>query len=1392
MKVYLQAIRNRETARRAGGSQKSRFLDGLQGVAAWFFALCLAGHGAHAQVNVLTAHNDIARTGQNLNETILTTANVNPTQFGKLFSQPVNGEIYAQPLYVSNVAIPGNGTHNVVYVTTTAGNPNGTPGLFPGDTVYAFDADTNGGANGSPLWQVSLLTNTAPAGTYSSNYGVVGTPVIDPVSQTMYLVSSDLQSSVPIYRFHALDITTGAEKFGAPIQIQGSVPGTGSASVGGVLTFNPTYQLQRPALLFLNGVVYVPFGSVGDQGPWHGWIFSFDVNPATQTLQRVNVFCTTANGSGGGIWMGGAGLAAEVNNPAKPYGRMFLSTGNGSYSASYPYSNTMSYGMSVLDLDLTGGVLTVEDEFTPYNEATLEGQDGDLGSGGPVLLPTQTLASGQTLNALVQIGKSGMFYILDRENNTDGSNNPATDYSPAGLGGFDDNNDQIVQEVQSPLTAGFNWGAGVWGTEAYWNNNIYSGGTNAASAAAFAGASNSLTAYSFVNGVLSTAPTSQSPDRYSYPGPTPSVSANGTANGIVWALHNSQAAPVALSAYDATNLANILYSSSDNFSRDSSGLPAEYAVPTIANGKVYVGAVSQFSVYGLLGATPTAPFPVISPSSGVFTNSQTVTITDALSSATIYYTTDGTVPTSSSPVYQNQPIVVSTNETITAIASATGYLVSAPASATYQSSTTPANPVFSLTAGTYTGTQSLTITDSTPGAVIYYTIDGPAPTTASTAYNPSQPPLSVSASETVRAIAIAPGPYSSSVVSATYTIHTIDFSQGFALADGPMQFNGSTDLDDFRLQLTNGGTSEAGSAFYATPVNIQQFTTNFTFQLSNPSADGMTFTIQNNGPGALGGYGGGLGYQGISNSLAIKFDLYSNKGEGPDSTGLYTGGASPTLPAINLTGTGIDLHSGDYINATLTYDGTNLTVILTDAITLATWSQSFVINIPAVVGGNTAYVGFTGGTGGLTSSQKVTSWVYLAGRPAPNYTAGFAPGSLTLNGGASFNGTRLRLTDGQENEARGAFFTTPVNVQQFTTSFDFQLTNAAADGFTFTIQGKGPTAVGTDGGSLGYAGIPTSVAVKFDFYINASDGGDSTGLYTNGAQPTKPSISLSPAGINLLSGDTFHVLLTYNGATLTVVITDTVTNASATQNYTVNIPSIVGGPTAYVGFTAGDGGATAIQEILDWSYSPLAVTKPAFFNGAPTTMNGGATLVGSALQLTDGNQNEARSAFTTTPLNIQQFTTSFEFQLTNPNADGFTFTIQGAGPTEVGTPSSGLGYDGIPRSVAVKFDLYNNKGEGPDSTGLYTNGASPTIPAIDLSSTGINLHSGDIFNAQLTYNGTTLAVVITDTVTNATATQTYTVNIPSIVGGPTAYVGFTGGTGGLTAVQQIFNWSYAL
>jgi hypothetical protein len=1148
-------------------------LSTITGLMAYGLLFCSIAPGSNAQVSVLTAHNDIARTGQNLNETILTPANVNPNQFGRLFSQTVSGGIWVQPLYVSQVAIPSKGNHNVVYVATS------------NDVLYAFDGDTNGGATGNPLWKVSLLTNSPSWGTLTAEWGVVGTPVIDLSSNTMYLVSSENLGSTDIFRLHALDITTGAEQLGGPVQIQGSVAGTGTGSVNGALTFTGAVEYQRPGLLLLNGVVYIAFGSVNDEGPWHGWLFSY----SETTLQQINVFCSTANGVGGGFWMGGSGLAAEINNPAKPYGRMFVAAGNGTYSATNPYTSTMSYGMSLLDLDLTGGVLTVEDEFTPYNQAKLDAQDGDLGSGGPVLLPTQTLASGDTLNPLVQVGKSGLIYLLDRDNSNDGSNNASIEYSPAGLGGYGATSDQTVQEVQTPIATGESWGAGVWGSEAYWNNSIYTGGTHSASPSSFYGSGTSLAAYSYLNGVLSSAPTSQSNELYQYPGPTPSISANGTTAGILWALMN-QAQQVGgsavLLAYDATDLSSTLYSSNTDPTRDDPGIAWKFTVPTVANGKVYVGGNGQLSIYGLLASAQVAPAPVISPGSEIYSGSQPVTITDVVAGATIYYTTNGEMPTNGSAVYGG-PILVSTDETITAIASPTGYIQSPPATATFVSSDTVATPVFSLAAGTYAGVQTLTLTDSTSGAIIYYTLNGSTPTTASSVYSQ---PLTVPVSETVEAIALAPGYFNSSMVASAYTIqpvYAINFSQGFTNAQGPMQFNGSTDLDDFRLQLTDGGPMEAGSAFFATPVNVQSFTTDFTFQLSNPLADGITFTVQGVGPQVVGVYGKGLGFYSLKESAAIKFDLHNNAGEGQNSTGMYTNGVEPTMPAINLAPSGVNLHSGDYMNAHISYDGANLALTLTDSLTLATFTNSWQIDIPATVGRNTAYVGFTGGTGATSASQKITYWTYVAGPLAiPNYPAGFDALGMTLNGGVALYGTRLRLTDGKLSEARSAFYNVPVNVQQFATSFDFQLTDASSDVFTFAIQGNGPTAVGGDGFNLGYGTMPNSVAVKFDIHNNEREGPDSTGLYLDGTTPTIPAIDLIPTGVVLGSGDTLNAQLTYNGTTLTVVITDLVTNASATQTYTVDIPSYVGGPTAYIGFTGGTGGgSSSIQDILNWSFS---------------------------------------------------------------------------------------------------------------------------------------------------------------------------------------------------------------
>ncbi len=678
--------------------------------------------------------------------------------------------------------------------------------------------------------------------------------------------------------------------------------------------------------------------------------------------------------------------------------------------------------------------------------------------------------------------------------------------------------------------------------------------------------------------------------QFSYPGPTPSISANGKTNGILWVLDHdaSQTGIGLLLAYDATNLESVLYSTNANLSRDYPGASVEFASPTIANGRVYVGSQGQLNVYGLLGSTPTVATPVITPSGATFTGSQMVTITDTTNGAQIYYTTNGTTPTVNSTLYKG-PFAVTSNATVTAIASATGYLQGAPVSAVFSSTANAANPVFSLASGTYSGTQQLTITDSSTGANIYYTVDGTTPTTASTRYTGS---ISVPVGETVQAFGTAPGLLASSVVSATYIINPVyafNFTQGFAesQASGQIQFNGSTDLDDFRLQLTNGGVNEAGSAFYTTPVNITEFTTDFTFQLSNPVGDGITFTIQGNSPSALGANARNLGYGGIRNSVAIAFNIYNN------TAALLMNASSNPISSVSLANTGVNLASGDYINAHITYDGVNLNLTLTDAVTLVTWSHAFTVSIPYHIGGKFAYVGFTGGTGGATASQKLTSWTYLPGPPAlPSYPNGFDSVGLDLNGNAAVTGTTLQLTNGGQNQTSSAYYNVPVDIESFTTGFNFQVTpgstSTLADGFTLVLQNNGFTALGSGSGGLGYAGIPNSMAIKIDLFNNAGEGSDSTGVYVNGAMPTMPSTDWTSTGINPHNGDLFQMLVTYDGTNLVWYVTD-LTNIleqyRARGSKTINIPHVIGSNTAYVGFTAASGDGTAVQNIFDWTFT---------------------------------------------------------------------------------------------------------------------------------------------------------------------------------------------------------------
>ena len=491
--------------------------------------------------NVLTQHNDLQRSGANPRETVLTTSNVTQSSFGKLFSLPIDGFTYAQPLYASGINIPRQGPRNVVYVATAH------------DSVYAFDADA-----GTLYWHVSLGTPVPSSVIGTPNIqvevGIISTPVIDPSTSTIYVVAKTYENKVQIFRLHALDITTGAEKFGGPVQIAASESGSGVMSSGGSIPFVASQENQRAALTLVNGVVYLAFASHEDHDPYHGWILGY----GAATLQQTQVFNVTPDSGEGAIWMGGQGLVADASN------NLYLITSNSTQSTE---NASLDYGESFLKLVPNGTTLTVADYFKPKDYDALNAGDRDLGSTGAFAIPGTSYIGGGS--------KGGMLYVVDTNN----------------MGKLNTSSDQVIQEFQADN--------GLWGSPAFWNNTLYLWGVR-----------EQLKAFTFSAGRFITSPTSQG----SYAtgsGQTSgsvSVSSNGTTAGtqIVWATApagDPDHATVGgnLFAYDAANLANLLWSTTQNPSRDGYGQYAKFVAPTIANGKVYVGTDSgQVAVYGLL------------------------------------------------------------------------------------------------------------------------------------------------------------------------------------------------------------------------------------------------------------------------------------------------------------------------------------------------------------------------------------------------------------------------------------------------------------------------------------------------------------------------------------------------------------------------------------------------------------------------------------------------------------------------------------------------------------------------------------------------------------------------------------------------------------------------
>lgn len=911
-------------------------------------------------VTVPTWQYDLAHSGANTQETALTPANVNVNTFGKLFPLPVDGSVYAQPLYVPGLTMSDGQVHNVLFVATE------------NDTMYAFDADSNVGANASPIWKVSLLDAAHGAGSGATavpwqdtrspdvapSIGITGTPVINPATNTMYVVAATKENGVYFSRLHAINIITGAEHANSPVAITATVAGTGNGSSGGKLSFDPLWQNQRPALDYYNGYVYIGYSSHGDDEPWHGWLFAYNAT----TLAQSAVVCFSPNGYGSGIWSSGAGMPIDEDVPG---GRMFVVTGNGTRTSGvkFPFSGSTGYGESVIDFHLANGGLMATDDFTAFNFSTLNKRDLDLASSGLLMPPDQ---QGEYPHILVAASKEGRTIVLNRDS--------LGGYAPGGT-----SNTNALQDIPGQTQ-------GYWGTPTYWNGQVYMWGVSNVPDASGQAPVDVPKMFKLDDGILDVAPTSKSTITSAWPGSTFSISSNGDQDGIAWAVRSDQFntnGPAVLYAWNANDLTDLLYESNANAKRDAAGPANKFAIPVVTNGKVYVATHGQVDVYGLFNNEPIAAAPVIAPNGGAFSTSQSVTLSTTTASADIYYTLDGSVPTPSSTLYSS-PITISTTTTLNAVATASGYVQSGVSSATFSFPEVAPIPTFSPVAGTYTTAQSVTLSDADAEATIYYTTNGTTPTTSSTVYST---PIQVAATETLEAIAAEPNAPSSPTAIAAYTIQngtpTINYGSGFSSSVGLSLVSSATVTGNL-LQLTTPGVAASqGAAWFATPVAIGEFTTDFNFQLLNAKGGGITFVIQNAGRSAIGPGGSGLGYGasqpggtgGMAKSVAIKFDVYNNDGEGTDSTGLYTNGASPTIPASDMTASEVTLRSGHVLHAHITYDGENLTLTLTDTVTLAAFSKTWAVNIPSAVGATTAYVGFTSSFGGgLSMTSDILNW----------------------------------------------------------------------------------------------------------------------------------------------------------------------------------------------------------------------------------------------------------------------------------------------------------------------------------------------------------------------------------------------------------------------------------
>jgi hypothetical protein len=1422
---------------------------------------------APANVSVYSFHNDPAITGQNLQETVLTPANVNPTTFGKLASVAVDGYTYAQPLYVANLMV--NGTpHNVAFVGTEH------------DSLYAFDIvndpSATTGVRINLLWQRSFITGgpggpTTPGITSVPNsevgtgdivpeIGITGAPAIDPATNVLYVVAKTKEvrgdGNHYVQKLYALDITspTGADKT-APYTIGDSkgdgfnnqttaivVAGAGADASSGanpMIAFNAFRENQRPSLQLLNGRVYVGWASHGDNGPYHGWVVGFNET----TLLPEKIFNTAPNSRAAGIWQsegaistdgrylffavgnafqtngpisgaiitnpgsgytsaptvtitggggsgatatatissgmvtgititnGGSNYAPYTGAPAVPTSITFSGGGATTPAVAYPISNgwgfnplTGNYSESVIKIDTmaAGTIMPVADYFTPFNWTELDRTDADLGSGGVMLLP-ESVGSAAHPHLMVETGKDGHIYLLDRDGDI---NNPLIG---SRMGRFTVGSNSIVQD----LVAG---PGGVWGNPAFYMESPTSG------LIVYHGSGTDTREFRITGGqIVPVSPgvfiTYRSNQGFGFPGAQPIISGNGTdaTTYVDWELQ--------VDNYGSQGLANLhayaarpagmsgtlteLYNSNMAGVRDQLTSSVKFTSATESNGWVFVAqgglpagglpASGSFNVFGLfpthaaapvaptnlagMGVSPTAiqitwtsPSPNTATGIKIFrsagddmhfaqvstANAGATSFTDVnLTQGQVYFykiaATNQAGDSAQTSEIQASPLLSPPVLSPDNVASNKVTLVwTRPPAANdhynVERSTSAAFTTFTTVATGLPGSQ-LSYTDADPMLVsqpgqYYYRVR---------AF--TSPAGTLSAVSNV--VGVKVGPLSGVI---NYPAPT-----GFPLPPATpidLQANGSAQFAETTARLTNA-VNQRGSVFSTNQENILNWTTSFQVRLhegTQPSyANGFAFVIQAISPGALGLGAAGLGYQGIPNSVAIKFETTTGAAENGTggSTGLFYGGSLPTVASkpgeVNVMLDGevvnLDSQSNKTILLSYAYNPVNPALsILHEEIDdpdhpMTPFTHDYAVDLPSLLGlpgnGNTiGYVGFTGstGTGGFWELQDILNWVFTPTGPA-------APHNLGATAGSNFVDLSWKATSADE----AGYY-----VERFT--------NLTTGFVRIATLDAGVTTYHDNNNGMGLTN-PTQYYYRVQAFNHSG-----------------------PAGAERDSG---------------------YSNVATGSAVNVNFSSF---PNS-TGFAFQNTGVTPAVNV---------------FPGTP-----------AVLRLTDGRNSEATSAWYTTPVGNGAFTTTFTLKDV-PNsgaADSLSFVIQNdpRGTTALGGNGGSGGYSGIVNSIAVKFDLYT-QGSHNSSTGLYLNGQAPSTagPQFIMGPTPIDLRTGDPIQVTLTYDGNnTLLETVQDLTTGAVFFHSYTLTmaLAQILGGSTAYVGFTGGTGGENATQDILSWT---